>query len=118
MNKFEMKDMEATNKILAIHFLRKMAVRTLIISKKEYITKVVKKFNMDLSKAVMTPMAQHFELSKLDSPKTKDEISIMKKNSYANVVGSLMYVMICTRPDIVYAVSLVSRHMENPRKLH
>ena len=32
---------------------------------------------------------------------------------YANVVGSLMYAMVCTGPDIAHAVSLVSRFMEN-----
>ena len=42
----------------------------------------------------------------------------MNSIPYANLVGSLMYVMVCTRPDIAYAVSLVSRYMENPGKAH
>ncbi|MCI88659.1 vacuolar protein sorting-associated protein 33, partial [Trifolium medium] len=37
---------------------------------------------------------------------------------YASVVGSLMYVMVCTRPDLAYAVSMVSRYMHNPDKNH
>ena len=37
---------------------------------------------------------------------------------YANAVGSLMYVMISTRPDISHVVGVVSRYMENPRKEH
>ena len=37
---------------------------------------------------------------------------------YANVIGSLMYVMICTRPDLAYAVSMVSQYMHNPGKKH
>ena len=37
---------------------------------------------------------------------------------YASVVGSLMYVMVCTRPDIAHAVGVVSRYMANPGKEH
>jgi hypothetical protein len=35
---------------------------------------------------------------------------------YVNVVGSLMYTMVSTRPNISYAVGVVSRYMENPGK--
>ena len=42
----------------------------------------------------------------------------MSKVSYASVVGSLMYVIICTRPDIAQAVKVVSRYMSNPGKEH
>jgi hypothetical protein len=37
---------------------------------------------------------------------------------YASVVGSLMYVMVYTQPDIVHAVELLSRYMLTPRKEH
>jgi hypothetical protein len=37
---------------------------------------------------------------------------------YSNVVGNLMYVMICTRPDLTHVVSVVSRFMHNPGKEH
>ena len=42
----------------------------------------------------------------------------MMKIPYASVVGSLMYAMVCTRPDIGYAVGVVSRFMSNPGKEH
>ena len=42
----------------------------------------------------------------------------MSKITYANLVGSLMYVMACTRPDLAYPISMVSRFMENPGKIH
>ena len=38
--------------------------------------------------------------------------------SYASIVGTLMYAMVWTRPDIVHAVGVVSRYMDNPRKEH
>ncbi|XP_075085139.1 secreted RxLR effector protein 161-like [Nicotiana tabacum] len=42
----------------------------------------------------------------------------MSKVPYASVVGSLMYAMVCTRPDIAHAVGVVSRYMLDPRKEH
>ena len=42
----------------------------------------------------------------------------MSKVPYANAVGCLMYLMVCTRPDISHAVSVVSRFMANPSKEH
>ncbi|KAL5577959.1 hypothetical protein UlMin_019658 [Ulmus minor] len=42
----------------------------------------------------------------------------MEKIPYASTVGSLMYAMLCTRPDICYAVGIVSRYQSNPRPNH
>lgn len=42
----------------------------------------------------------------------------MEKVPYANAVGSIMYSMVCTRPDLAYASSLVSRYMSNPSRGH
>jgi len=42
----------------------------------------------------------------------------MLEVSYASVMGSLMYVMVCTRPDIAQAVGVISRYMSNPKKEH
>ena len=42
----------------------------------------------------------------------------MSHISYSNAVGNLMYAMICTRPDLAHAVSVVSRFMHNPGKEH
>ena len=42
----------------------------------------------------------------------------MSNVPYSSVVGSLMYAMVCTRPDLSHAVSVVSRYMHNPGKDH
>ncbi len=42
----------------------------------------------------------------------------MAQIPYASAVGSLMYAMTCTRPDIAHAVGVVSRYMANPGKKH
>ena len=42
----------------------------------------------------------------------------MRRIPYASAVGSLMYAMLCTKPDICYAVGVVSRYQSNPGPEH
>ena len=70
---------------------------------------------MNEAKLVNTPLGSHFKLSKEQSPKTEKERDHMSKVPYASAIGSLMYVMVCTRLDIAHAVGVVSRFMSRPR---
>ena len=47
-----------------------------------------------------------------------EEREYMSKVPYSNVVGSLMYVMVCTRPNISRAVGVVSKYIHDLRKGH
>ena len=47
-------------------------------------------------------------------PKTQEEGDKMSKVPYASAVGSLMYAMVCTRPDIAHVVGVISRYMSHP----
>ncbi|KAG8496699.1 hypothetical protein CXB51_007954 [Gossypium anomalum] len=60
----------------------------------------------------------YFRLSSVLSPQSDDEIEYMSHVPYSSAVGSLMYAMVCSRPDLSYAVSAVSRYMANPGKEH
>ena len=51
-------------------------------------------------------------------PKTQKEIEYMSRVPYSSAVGSLMYAMVCTRPDIAHAMGVVRRYMNNPGKEH
>ena len=42
----------------------------------------------------------------------------MNKIPYASAIGSLMYAMLCTRPDVAHAVSVSSRYQSNPGEEH
>ena len=64
-------------------------------------------------KSVSTPIAPHFKLSTLQCASTDEDFEYMSRVSYSSVVGSLMYAMVCSRPDLSYAMSLVSRYMAN-----
>ena len=67
---------------------------------------------------VSSPLASHFKLSSKHNPSIDKEKEDMRIVLYALVVGSLIYVMVCTRPDIAYAVGVVSRFLSNPGILH
>nr|GEW03007.1 hypothetical protein [Tanacetum cinerariifolium] len=69
-------------------------------------------------KSVQMPLGGHFKLSLKDCPIRDCDVERMSKVPYANAVGSLMYLMVCMRPDITYAVSIVSRYLANPDKSH
>ena len=60
------------------------------------------------------PFRHGIILSKEQYPKTSQEVEDMRKIPFASAVGSLMYAMLCTRPDICYAVGIVSRYQSNP----
>ena len=73
---------------------------------------------MNNSKLVCSPFARHFKLSSMQCPSSDEETNEMKKVPYASVVGYLMYVMVCTRPDIAHTVGVVSQFLSNPSKEH
>ena len=70
------------------------------------------------SKRGLLPLRHGIHLSKTMSPKTSEEMAEMAKVPYTSAIGSLMYTMLCTRPDIAYAVRIVSQLQANPGKQH
>ena len=73
---------------------------------------------MSKAKAVSSPLAGHFRLSIKQCPISEKEEEEMRKFSFTSVVGSLMYAMVCTRPDIAHAVGVVSIFFSNLGKEH
>jgi hypothetical protein len=64
------------------------------------------------------PLVAHFKLSTKKYPSTDEIKQKMHRVTYASAVGSLMYAMVCTRPDIAHVVSTVSRFMSNLGRPH
>ncbi|KAF2322037.1 hypothetical protein GH714_005933 [Hevea brasiliensis] len=113
-----MKNLGAAKKILGMEITRDKSVGKLFLSQQAYVKKVLKRFNMDNAKPVTVPFAAHFKLSADMSPKTYEEMEHMSSVPYSSAVGSIMYAMVCTRPDISHAVSVMSRYMACPGKEH
>ncbi|KAH9769014.1 hypothetical protein KPL71_011831 [Citrus sinensis] len=88
--------------------------KTLALSQAVYIDKILARFSMENSKTGLLPFRHGITFSKDQSPKTSEEIERMRRVPYAEAVGSLMYAMLCTKPDICFAVGMVSRYQFNP----
>lgn len=69
-------------------------------------------------KPVKVPIPVGTKLSADQCPKSQEEIEHMDHVPYANEIGSLMYVMVCTRPYISHLVGVLSRYMSTPGKEH
>ncbi|GJS31119.1 retrovirus-related pol polyprotein from transposon TNT 1-94 [Tanacetum coccineum] len=115
---FDMKELGEAKKILGMEIVRDRSRKILRVSQSGYISKILNNFRIDNGKSVQMPLGGHFKLSLKDCPVRDCDVERMSKVPYANAVGSLMYLMVCTRPDIAYAVSVVSRYLANPGKNH
>ena len=104
----EMKDMGEANYVLGVKILKDRSKRLLGLSQETYIKKMLKHYHMHYFKPMDTPVERNLSLSLDMCPKTLEEKGKMSKIPYSNVVGSLMYVMMCTRPNMCYVVGLTS----------
>ncbi|XP_060965581.1 secreted RxLR effector protein 161-like [Cannabis sativa] len=73
---------------------------------------------MSVAKVVKQPITSQYTISKEQSPKREKEVEAMKDVPYSKVVGSVIYLMVSTKPDLGYAMSVLNKYMENPGKVH
>ena len=73
---------------------------------------------MQNSKKCLLPFRHGVPLFDDQRPKTQEEEDMMRQVPYASAVGSLIYAMLCTRPDICYSVGMVNRYQSNPGPKH
>lgn len=117
---FKSKDLGECKWILGIHVERDRVKRTTKISQKQYILKLLDKFGMTDCSPADTPLDSKVIYVKegiqgqLGNQSSKDA-SI---GLYQQAIGSLIYLMISTRPDICYAVTTLSRFMGAPKQAH
>ena len=89
------------------------------MNKRKYIETILHKFNMQECKSINVPILVGLRLYTEQCPKTQEEEEEnMFHVSYANVVGSLMYAMVCTRPYIAHVVGVLSNYKSKLGKEH
>ena len=113
-----MKDLGPEKQIVGMEIFRDRRAKKIWLSQERYIEKVLERFGMKNAKPVGSPLANHFRLCVEQCPKSDEEKDTMKDVPYASAVGSLMYAMVCTRPDIAYVVGIMSRFITNLGKEH
>jgi hypothetical protein len=77
---------------------------------------VLEQFNMENCKPASTPFSYNIKLIKSNNQESEE--FIQRNQRYRKAVGSLMYITICTRPDISFAVGVLSRFLEKPNQKH
>ena len=113
-----MKDLGEIEYCLGMKVTRDRAARTLTLSQEAYCESVLARFSMEECNPVKVPADPSVVLTKAMSPTTDAEKQEMKNCPYLAVLGSVMYLMVCTRPDIAFAVHDLAKFGQNPGKAH
>jgi len=111
--KFQMKDLGDLHLFLGMEVERDHAQRLLYINQIGYFKEIFKRFRMEDCNAIEVPLDPKTKLKKNEN-KDVETVNV----PYQQVVGSLMYAMLCTRSDLAYPISVVSQHMANPSIKH
>jgi hypothetical protein len=106
---FEMKYMGEARKCLGLEIFRSRTAGILTVSQPEYANMVLARYDMAEAYGAKTPMECGIDLN--------DSSELAKDVPYREAIGSLMYLMVGTRPDIAFAVSQLSKYVESPTLL-
>jgi hypothetical protein len=117
-DRFEITDLGPINWLLGIKITRNLEARTISLSQQSYIEQIITRFNLKDSRAANTPLEPGIDLTP-DSPSVSSTLlTPFEKTKYREMIGSLMYVSVMTRPDITFAVSTLSQYLETPHSTH
>jgi hypothetical protein len=113
--KFEIEDIGPANYFVGVRITRDRERKTISLCQDAYVAKILERFQMEDCHLVDTPMtarANKFMIP-YDKQASKDDIEL-----YGSMIGSEMYLVVQTRPDIAYAVSVLSRFLSNLSPQH
>ncbi|GJV13071.1 retrotransposon protein, putative, ty1-copia subclass [Tanacetum coccineum] len=113
-----MKDLGEATFILGIKIYINRSKRLIGLGQNAYMDKILKIYKMDNSKRGHNPMQERLDLNKTQGASTPKEVKCMQNVPYAPAVGSIMYAVRCTRPDVAFAQNFTSRFQQNPGELH
>jgi hypothetical protein len=111
---YEMTDLGLAKRFLGISIERDRANRTIKVHQQAYIEGLLERYGLENCNPVSTPMQPGTTLSKNDGkPLAGKEVTW-----YKQLVGSLMYAMTATRPDLAYTMSRLSKFFDSPTETH
>lgn len=114
----EMKDLRAAKHILDMYISQDQTEETLILSQERYVNKVLESSQIQDAEPRSMLLGAETNLSKSQALRSEEKHDHMSRIPYASMVGSLIYTMACTRPDIFHVVGVVSRYMTNSGKAY
>jgi hypothetical protein len=112
MAAFAARDLGPATYFLGMSITRDQDTKTIKLSQPLHITNLLSKFNMTNAVSMKTPSSPAIKLTADGQPLNT------KTNPYSTLVGSLMYLASCTRPDIAQAVGALARYMSSPTQDH
>lgn len=115
---FKMKDLGEATSVLGVKISRDLRKSTIAIDQQHYIVKMLERFGMTDCNPISTPLDPNQHLTKEMGPTSNEEIEDMKAFPYQEAIGSMMYAAQLTRPDICFALTLLSRFNKNPGHAH
>ena len=113
-----MKDLGELSYYLGIQIQRDWNKKSITISQTKYIDDVLQRFGMSDCHSSPIPMDPAVRLSESMSPQTQAEADEAEQYPYREIVGSLMYLMVSTRPDLAFSVGQLARFMNTHGKEH
>jgi Reverse transcriptase (RNA-dependent DNA polymerase) len=112
MRHFECRELGEPKSFLSMQIIRDRSARTIKINQPKLVEEVLAVVNMSAARKVTSPLDPGVKL--LDTGRDLDT----SKHPYETVLGKLLYLSICTRPDIVYAVNQLARYSAKPTLEH
>ena len=116
--RFKMQDFGEASTILGIRIQRDIKHGLLTLDQSKYAKAILQRFCMEACKGVSIPLSPTTHCSKEQSPTSDEDKEFMKTIPYRQVVGSLMYLMVSTRPDLADHVQILSRYGSYPGVTH
>jgi hypothetical protein len=114
---YKVKDLGDAKLILGMKIDRDIN-RNIRLSQKAFCERILERFNLTEAKPCSTPLPASITLTKSDSPQNNFERQEMSKVPYREALGALMWLQVATRPDLSFAVNLLSRFANDPGRLH
>ncbi|CAI5997015.1 unnamed protein product [Closterium sp. NIES-65] len=99
-------DMGELRSYLGLQITRDRAQRTITLTQSHMVQQVLQRFDFTYSSPLATPLSTRNSLSALPS-----DVSVESSGPYPELVGCLMYLMTCTRPDLAYPLSILARYV-------
>lgn len=113
---FDMKDLEEVRNFLGTEIKHNKEKGEIIISQRAHTEKILEKYKMKECNCTATPTDPNVDLTACDE---KDKVVDNElREKYQEAVGSLLLLAQVSRPEIAYAVSVVSRYCRDPRSIH
>lgn len=115
---YEISDLGDVDWLLGCRITRWRSRRCLKVDQEAYTLAILREFDFEQGKSKTTPFPPKTYLTMDLCPKTEAERAAMQAYPFAALVGKLMYLATCTRPDIAYVVRELARFMGNPGMEH